>query len=169
MHLSLSTRPEDSLIIHEVKSLGFLFQFIRFFFFLLCLVSQSSPVPVLAFGTHHLFSSLPMGATSYREYVLIMLVIRTADITTLYVNFHISAWIRNEFQEMHPQSVGMVSGSMFVQSRDVWLILWEAILNLKRSMERSQSQVTMAWTGSLMGWARWVRCLYYPYLFTWRC
>lgn len=91
MHLSLSTRPEDSLIIHEVKSLGFLFQFIRFFFFLLCLVSQSSPVPVLAFGTHHLFSSLPMGATSYREYVLIMLVIRTADITTLYVNFHISA------------------------------------------------------------------------------
>ena len=75
----------------------FPFSIHSFFFFLLCLVSQSSPVPVLAFGTHHLSSSLPMGATGYREYVLIMLVIRTADITTLYVNFHISAWIRKEF------------------------------------------------------------------------
>lgn len=123
------------------------FQFIHFF--LLCPVSQASPVPVPAPGTHHLFSSLPMRAKSYRECVLSMLLIRATDITTLYVNFHISTWIRSEFQEMHPQSVGMVSGSMFIQLRDVWFILWEAILNLKRSTERSQ--VMIAWIGSLMG------------------
>lgn len=90
MHLSFSTRPEDSLIIHEVKSLGFLFQFIRFFSFF-CALFLNLPLFLYSLLEHHLSSSLPMGATGYREYVLIMLVIRTADITTLYVNFHISA------------------------------------------------------------------------------
>lgn len=149
MHLSFSTWSEDSLTIHEVKSLGFLF-FNSSVFFLLCPVSQASPVPVPAPGTHHLFLSLPMRAKSYRECVLTMLLIRAADITTLYVNFHISAWIRNEFQEMHPQSVGMVSGSMFIQLRDVWFILWEAILNLKRSTERSQ--VKLWWPEQGLSW-----------------
>ena len=127
----------------------FLF-FNSFVFFLLCPVSQASPVPVPASGTHHLFSSLPMRAKSYRECVLTALLIRAADIIIPYVNFHISARIRSEFQEMHPQSVGMVSGSMFIQLRDVWFILWEAILNLKRSTERSQ--VKLWWPEQGLSW-----------------